>query len=95
MAFGKMKSVLPPDLESKRVTIAKKHNLLVCALMVGVFGLVFLVVLLPGRRPIPTSQVVAALLVAGGAEAYGIYRIFQYDKEMCRQLGRIPVSALP
>jgi len=33
-----MNSVLPPDLESKRLTIAKKHNRLVLALMLAMLG---------------------------------------------------------
>jgi hypothetical protein len=89
MGFGELTSVLPPDWEAKRVAIAKKHNLLVCALLAGALGLVLVVALLPSRhrRPIPPSRLIAAFLVAGATEAYGIYRIFQYDKEMCRQLG--------
>jgi hypothetical protein len=88
MGFWRMKSILPPDLELKRLTIAKKHNRLVLAVLSFVLGLalIFIVCTLHGH-PLARSQFVAALLIVGTAEAYSIYRILQYDKELCRQLG--------
>ncbi len=84
-----MKSVLPPELESKRIKIAKVHNLLVCVLLGLLFGLLLIAVLLP-HSPThkPFSMVlVVAFLAIGLLEAYGIYRIIQHDNELCRQLG--------
>jgi hypothetical protein len=52
-AGGIMKSVLPSDLESKRIKIAKVHNLLVCVLL-GLLsvGLLLIGVFLPhGPHP--------------------------------------------
>jgi hypothetical protein len=88
MGFLRMKSILPPDLELKRLTIAKKHNQLVLAMCSVVLGLalIFIVSRLHGHA-LPRSQFIAALLIVGTVEAYAIYRILQYDKEMCRQLG--------
>jgi hypothetical protein len=88
MGFWRMKSILPPDLELKRLTIAKRHNQLVLALSSVVLSLafIFIVSALYGRT-LPRSQFIVALLIVGTAEAYGIYRILQYDKEMSSQLG--------
>src|SRR6266849_5021924 len=47
-AAGIVKSVLPVELESKRIKIAKVHNLLVCVLLGLLFvGLLLITVLLP------------------------------------------------
>jgi hypothetical protein len=46
-AGGIMKSVLLPELESRRIKIAKVHNLLVCVLLGLLFGLLLIAVLLP------------------------------------------------
>jgi hypothetical protein len=88
MGFWRMKSVLPPDLELKRLRIAKKHNRLVATVLSVVLGLalIFILSALHGHL-LARSQVVVALLIVGTAQADAIYRILQYDKEMCRQLG--------
>jgi hypothetical protein len=86
-ADGIMKSVLPVELESKRIKIAKVHNLRVCALL----GLLFVGLLLiaaslphgPTHKPSGTT-IVGAFLAIGLVEAYGIYRVVQHDNELCR-----------
>jgi hypothetical protein len=44
-------------------------------------ALIFILSALHGHL-LAWSQVVVALLIVGTAEAYAIYRILQYDKEM-------------
>lgn len=93
MAAGVIaKSVLPVELESKRIKIAKAHNLLVCVLLGMLFvGLLLIAVLLPhGPTHKPSNMAfVGAFLAIGLLEAYGIYRVVQHDNELCRQLGYI------
>ncbi len=87
-----MKSVLPAELESKRIKIAKAHNLLVCALLGMLFlGLVLMAALVPrGPSHKPSNMgLVAGFLAIGILEAYGIYRIIQHDNDLCRQLGYV------
>ena len=87
----KIKSVLPPDMESKRVRIGKVHNQLCLALL-----------LVTGVLPIGAIWVRAvvidhyaqaifwvALLMAALTEGFGFYRIVQYDNALCRQLGYV------
>jgi hypothetical protein len=83
-----MKSILPPELDSKRLAIARKHNRLVLALGLGVFGFIFAALFLTRHDLVrATVRVTLILVIAIAGEAYGIYRIFEYDKELCRQLG--------
>ncbi len=89
-----MKSVLPPELESKRVTIARRHNRLVIALLVATFVALFTTVLLltklapnPGLHKLPL--LVSGIILIGILEIYGIRRIISQDAELCRQLGFI------
>ncbi len=89
-AAGIVKSVLPVELESKRIKIAKVHNLLVCVLLGLLFvGLLLITVLMPhGPTHKPSSMaLVGAFLAIGLLEAYGICRVVQHDNELCRQLG--------
>jgi len=77
-----MKSVLPSDLESKRIKIAKAHNRLVCVLLGLLFvGLLLIAVFLPhGPTHKPSSMaLVVAFLAVGLLEAYGLYRIIQHE----------------
>jgi hypothetical protein len=71
MGFWRMKSVLPPVLELKRLRIAKKHNRLAATVLSIVLGLA-LIFILSGLRGhlLARSQVVVALLIVGTAEAY-------------------------
>src|SRR5437588_5334880 len=74
-AGGIMKSVLPSDLESKRIKIAKAHNRLVCVLLGLLFvGLLLIAVFLPhGPTHKPSSMaLVVAFLAVGLLEAYGL-----------------------
>jgi hypothetical protein len=83
------KSVLSPELESKRVAIMERHNLLV-----GVIGFVplttFVMLLLLaetlGHRLPPPVRIGALLAVVSG-ELFGLFRLLRYDEVMCERLG--------
>lgn len=82
-----MKSVLPPDLESKRQKIAKTHNRLVLGLLAGMFATIFLLLgIAPKRNPLGRDFLLGGVFTLVVLEAYGIYRIIKYDEELCRQL---------
>lgn len=84
-----MKSVLPPELESKRIKIAKAHNLLVCGLLAMLFvGLILMALFVPrgpSHRPSRTGLLEGFLIIAL-LEGYGIYRIIDHDNHLCRRL---------
>ncbi|HEY6943543.1 MAG TPA: hypothetical protein VI431_00280 [Candidatus Acidoferrum sp.] len=84
-----MKSILPPDLESKRLQIAKTHNRLVLSLAVGIFVAFLLVIGIAPHGPNGRYFILAGMVTAGILEGYGIYRIIEYDKQLCQQLGFI------
>jgi hypothetical protein len=79
-----VKTVLQGEWAEKRNKIAKRHNLLVLALLAAIFLLGLSLMSL--SHHIPHAVPVAVVLMFIG-EAYGIYRIVQYDNEQCRQLG--------
>jgi hypothetical protein len=85
------KSVLSPELESKRIAIMERHNLLV-----GVIGFVpltlFVLLLLLAAvlgYSLPRSFRVGALLTVVCGEVYGLFRLLKYDEIMCERLGFI------
>jgi hypothetical protein len=84
-----MRSILPPDLEAKRAAIARKHNRLVAVLFLVLVALSVVILLIIAQIPRGhrTPGLVAYFVVIGATEVYGLYRIFQYDKVMCRRLG--------
>ena len=84
-----MKSILPAELESKRVEIAKSHNLRCVCLLGVLFVGVFLIAAFRSTQPTSPTPALALLcfLPLLLVEAYGIYRIIQHDNELCRQLG--------
>jgi|SRR5271166_363720 len=82
---GCVKSVLPPDLEEKRLAIARIHNRLTIILLFGFMGsLLALARFVP--RPWNTGGMVTVGLALIGVEIYAIYRIFEYDKTLCVRL---------
>ncbi len=84
-----VKSVLPPDLELKRRTIAKRHNQLVILLACGTFALLFVVAIFVPHGRTHHNSALLCLLGVISCEAYGIYRIFQYDYSLCRRWGYV------
>jgi hypothetical protein len=82
-----MKSVLPPDLEAKRVQIAKTHNRLVLFLLAGLFLVLFLLIgIAPKRDQHGWTLLLGGIVILLILEGYGLYRILMYDQEMCAQL---------
>ncbi len=86
-----VKSILPKELESKRLIIARTHNLLCVYLLALVFGSPLLVIavirMMHASLQISGVALVVAVLVAGLIEAYGLRHIVHRDNELCRQLG--------
>src|ERR1700757_3325362 len=85
-----MKSVLPAELESKRMRIAKTHNRLCFLLLGALFLSLFLLAVLVPRKPnhaAPTLGLLLGCLCIGLLETYAIYRVIQHDYDLCRQLG--------
>ena len=81
-----MQTVLPPELERKRVQIATIHNWLVVGLLAAVFAAWFLLLAVAASfsvRPIALAAGLGLVLPCAG---YGVYRVFQYDKVLCRRL---------
>lgn len=85
----KIKSILPPEMESKRIRIGKRHNSLTMILMLSVLVLMIATmwagaVLLPGYR-----HAIIMIALAGSIlfEGFGLYGIIETDNAMCRQLG--------
>ena len=82
-----MKSILPADLEAKRVAIAKTPNKLVILLLLAMFIFFFFAVapiLAPHRNPYAIFE---ALLLCLVDATYGLYRVFKYDEQLCRRYG--------
>jgi hypothetical protein len=81
-----MKSVLPPDLELKRLAIGRVHNRLVLALLGSLFLLLALcVAIFP--RPWHVPLVVLVMVTVLAVEFWLIYRLFQYDKVLSLRYG--------
>ena len=83
--LGRPKTVLPPELESKRVAIARKHNQIVGWMLFVLFPTMFALAI--GLRHRPTSWLIVSLLGLVFGEAYSIYRLFKFDVEMCERTG--------
>jgi hypothetical protein len=79
-----MKSVLPPELEMKRLTIARIHNRLVLSFLAPLI-LVVPLSLAVVPRPWAVPVVVVAFLSVIVAEFWLIHRIVQYDNIRCRR----------
>jgi hypothetical protein len=85
----KIKSVLPPEMEAKRIKIGKRHNslLLPWVITTGALPLgavwVGAAVIHGYHHAIFWSALTLTALLVG----YGIYRIIQHDNSLCRQLG--------
>ena len=82
---GKAKSILPPSMEAKRISIATKHNQIVSALVLFVVVALFSIVVLLHNSP--RIWTLLAIIVVGLVEFFAIRRVFKYDEQMCNQLG--------
>jgi hypothetical protein len=80
----KAKSVLPPELESKRLAIARKHNQLVSLILLAFISVIFPVVFFLQRN---FTIELLAVIGLGVTEAYGLFRVFKNDNQLCLQLG--------
>jgi hypothetical protein len=83
-----MKSVLPEELEIKRLKIKRKHTLLAFLLLCGVFGFFIIVVMVARNFDVPQNfAVIGGFLVAGLSESYGMKRLNAHDDTLCEQMG--------
>lgn len=83
--LGKTRSVLPPEFEAKRVTIAARHNQIV-----GVMVLLLLAAILSIAvvlRDSPRMWTFLAIAVLGLAEFFAIKRLLKYDEQLCVRFG--------
>lgn len=92
-ASQKLKPILPPEMEAKRIQIGKRHNSL-CGLMVLAMAVPWVgVLILPHRN---RTLTLLAPLVTGFTVLYGINRLIRHDDEMCRRLGYLcPLCGKP
>ena len=93
-----MKSVLPAELESKRIKIAKMHNRLVGVLLAGLVVALSLSIPLLDIAYLKKEPIVGVFLgfLVIGAEVYGLYRIIRHDNELCHRLGYLcPICSEP
>jgi len=90
---GKPKSVLPPDMESSRLRIAKEHNFL-CGVLWFALAAIWISIALahPHHRTLLTVAVVSTVLLEG----FGLFLILRHDKTLCRRLGYLcPMCCQP
>ena len=83
--LGRPKTLLSPELESKRVAIARKHNQIVGWMLLVLLPTMFALAI--GFRHRPMSWLIVSLLALVFAEAYSILRLFKFDVEMCERTG--------
>lgn len=81
-----LKSILPPDMESKRIAIAKTHNRFLLTLMSSVFAGWLVVVLTASHQPFVLW---ATLFISALVIGWGIYYVIQRDNALCQKLGYI------
>jgi hypothetical protein len=82
-------SILPEELEKKRLKIAKTHNrLVICTLII--VGLAFFLFLhltsLIDNVGARHAGICVSFLCIAVFEFFSIYKILQYDKKMCEEL---------
>jgi hypothetical protein len=82
---GKAKSILPPEVETKRIAIATKHNQIAGLMALSVFAGIFLIVEL--LRGLPRTWKIVAIVALGIAEIHAIRSLFRYDEELCGRFG--------
>jgi hypothetical protein len=81
-----MKSILPPELERKRLQIAKIHNRLVIGLLISLFAAWLLLLAFASSVAAGPGFLLPAFVITVLCEGYGLYRVFQYDKALCLKL---------
>jgi hypothetical protein len=87
--IGKVKSILPAEMEAKRIQIGKRHNSLLLPLIIATgalpIGAVWVgAAIIPGYNH---AVLFVALAMTALMVGYGLYRVIQYDNALCRQLG--------
>ena len=83
------KSVLPPELELKRATIAKAHNrrvFLLLPMLAVLFSLLFLSLPLVPHSWSKAYLFGFILLIIAPLEGYAIYRVSKFDDRLCKDL---------
>lgn len=96
-----MISKLPPDLESKRLFVAMRHNLL-CGgwglFLLGVPAIALQVVNSrhPLAHPVSTKVVLVGFVVEFALLFVGLFRVLKYEEQLCIQIGFVcPYCAKP
>ena len=79
------KSVLPPDLEAKCLTIATIHKRMVGVIAISVFAGLGLLSVRWGGNPYP--QIVVGIVVLVIVEVFAVRQLFRYDETLCRRFG--------
>jgi|HubBroStandDraft_1064217.scaffolds.fasta_scaffold07438_2 uncharacterized membrane protein YuzA (DUF378 family) len=85
--LGKAESILPLELETKRILIATRHNQIVVLMLLSLFAALFSIVALMCGSP--RMWAFFAIAVVGLAELSAIRRLFKYDEQLCERLGFI------
>jgi hypothetical protein len=83
--WGKAKSILPNELESKRIAIGTRHNRLVGMMTLVALAALFLTIVYLAH----TREFWVGIVGLGTIEVYALRRVLQYDDQMCKQLGFI------
>jgi hypothetical protein len=81
-----MKSALPPELETKRLAIARVHNRLIIGVLLGFWAVAASIVFL-SPRPISMRTLALYGVLVGAGVIYAMYRIIRYDKAISARLG--------
>jgi hypothetical protein len=89
--WGKAKSILPRELESKRIAIGTRHNQLVGMMSLVALAALFLIIIFLAH----TREFWIAMVALGSVEVFALRGLFRYDDQMCEQLvlfARIVIS---
>jgi hypothetical protein len=83
--WGKAKSILPRELESRRIAIGTRHNQMVGIMSLVALAALFLIIIFLAH----TRGFWIAMVGLGSMEVVALRRLFRYDDQMCEQLGFI------
>ena len=87
-----MISKLPPELESKRLLVAKRHNLLAGGWGLFLLGMPTIFLFLVNSRQrlahaVPTKVVAIGFVIEFVLLFAGLFRILKYEERLCAEIG--------